>query len=212
MEEVLGIPPDTPLADVLPSVIMKAARPHYASILTEAAVKARSLATATQSVQLQAPQIPAGPGQGYARGHQPYLRSQFPAKFDVTPESIRSKLEQTIIKLRLPSKLIDHVRFTGYEGTTGSRNFRMDFLDWTFGEKGHPGPLPPTATNSLEVLFRNITELEIIGVQIMNYTVPFMVRITLVLSSSLHQATLRDSTASDPNTKAVYSTVHFESR
>jgi hypothetical protein len=190
MEEVLGIPPDTPLVDVLPSVIMKAAKPHYASILTEAAVKARSMATATQSTQLQAPQILVGPGHGYTRGYQPYSRPQPQVKSAVSPGFIRSRLEQTIFNMKLPSQLINYVRFTGHEGSTGSGNFRMDFSDWTFGEKGNPGPLPPTATNMLEALFRSISELEAIGVQIMHYTVPFMVRITFVFPSFYFQTLL----------------------
>jgi hypothetical protein len=182
--QVLGISPDTPLADVLPSVIMKAAKPHYASILTEAAVKARSMATATQPTQLQAPQVPVGLGQGHTRGYQPYSRPHHQTKPPaVSPEFVRAKLEQAIVNMQLPSQLIDRVRFTGHEGTTGSGNFRMDFTDWTFGEKGHPGPLPPTATNMLEALFRSVSELDAQGVQIMNYTIPFMVRVTFVLPS-----------------------------
>jgi hypothetical protein len=160
---------------------MKAAKPHYASLLTEAAVKARSMATATQATQLHAPQLPAGPSQGHTRAYQPYprLQPQPPGKQPaVSAEFIRARLEQSIFNMKLPSQLINRVRFTGHEGTTGSGNFRMDFTDWTFGSKGHPGPLPPTATNMLEGLFRSIAELEAMGVQIMNYTVPFMVRVT----------------------------------
>jgi hypothetical protein len=161
---------------------MKAAKPHYASILNEAAGKARSMAMATQPTQLQAPQVPAGPNQGHTRGYQPYSRTQYQTKPPaVSPEFIRARLEQAIFNMQLPGQLIDRVRFTGYEGTTGSGNFRMDFTDWTFGMKGQPGPLPPTATNMLEALFRSVSELDAQGVQIMNHTVPFMVRVTFVL-------------------------------
>lgn len=185
--QVLGIPSDTPLADVLPSAIMKAAKPHYASILTEAAVKARSLATSNQSTQMQAPQLAApqfqaNPGQGqrnlrvfhsYSRNQQQYPGSK-PA---VSPESIRAKLDLAIFNLNLPSQLLERVRFTGYEGTTGSGNFRMDFSDWSFGV-GSPGPLPLNATNMLEALFKNVFELDAQGVMITSYTVPYMVRVT----------------------------------
>lgn len=184
--QVLGIPADTPLADVLPSVIMKAAKPHYASILTEAAVKARSMATATQSTQLQAPRLQATQGQSYGRAFQglpfprPPNQHRQRAMPDMSPESICASLETAISNLKLPTQLMDHVRFTGQEGNTGSGNFRMDFMDWSFGKWGYPGPLPPNATNMLEVLFREVPELDAQGVQLMTYTVPFMVRITSV--------------------------------
>lgn len=190
--QVLGIPSDTPLADVLPSVIMKAAKPYYASILTEAAVKARSMAilNQNQSTQLQAPQLAAsqfpanlGQGQGNMRAFQSHNRTQqkYPAPKPIaSPEFIRAKLDMAIFNLNLPPQLIDHVRFTGYEGTTGSGNFRMDFSDWTFGVMGSPGPLPPNATNMLEALFKNVFELDAQGVMITSYTIPFMARVTFV--------------------------------
>ncbi|QDS76800.1 hypothetical protein FKW77_002458 [Venturia effusa] len=186
MEEVLGIASDTPLADVLPSVIMKAAKPHYASILTEAAVKARSMATGNNSSQMHARQLAApqfsqstsqGQVQGNVRPFSPYPRNQQKytgPKPAVSPDFIRAKLDLAIFNLNLPSQLFDKVRFTGYEGTTGSGNFRMDFSDWTFG----PGPLPPNAVNMLEALFKNVFELDAQGVMITSYTIPYMVRIT----------------------------------
>lgn len=177
---------------------MKAAKPHYASILTEAAVKARSMAMANQSTQLQAPQLAApqfptgllnqGLQGNNPRAFQSYNRNQQLQKYPgpkpaVTPDIIRAKLDTAIFNLNLPSQLLDHVHFTGYEGTTGSGNFRMDFSDWTFGAMGSPGPLPPNATNMLEALFKNVFELDAQGVMITSYTVPYMVRVTFVLST-----------------------------
>ncbi|TID20132.1 hypothetical protein E2P81_ATG07438 [Venturia nashicola] len=211
MEEVLGIPSDTPLAHVLPSVIMKAAKPHYASILTEAAVKARSMATGNQSTQLQAsqltaPQFPAASlsGQGLqgnnTRTFQPYNRREqkYPGpKPAVTPDFIRVKLDCAISNLNLPRHLLDHVRFTGTQGATGSGNFRMDFSDWTFNATGSPGPLPANATNMLEALFRNVFELDAQGVMITSSTVPFMVRVTF---RSEYRGRLFDSALKVKNT------------
>lgn len=174
---------------------MKAAKPHYASILTEAAMKARSMATANQSTQLQAPQLtaPQFPAASFGqslqgnnpRAFQSYNRNlqKYPApKPGATPELIRAQLDMAIFNLNLPSQLLDHVRFTGYEGNTCSGNFRMDFSDWTFGAMGSPGPLPPNATNMLEALFKNVLELDAQGVMITSYTVPFMVRVTSVFT------------------------------
>lgn len=173
---------------------MKAAKPHYASILTEAAVKARSMAKSTQSTQLQAPKLipppyqaasllSQGPQGNHTRAFQPHNRNQpkYPGpKPAVSPEFIRAKLDAAVFTLNLPSQLLDHVFFNGYEGTTGAGNFRMDFSDWTFGAKGSPGPLPSNATNMLEALFKNVYELDTQGVMITSYTVPFMARVTSV--------------------------------
>jgi hypothetical protein len=167
MEEVLGIPPDTPLSDVLPQVILKAAKPHYIPILSQATRDAYDLANTTRTP------VPA-----IAPQPQP-ARLRVP---NISPEFLRSDIDRAIVKVNAPSNLIKYVRFTGQQGFTGSRNFRMDFSHWTFGVHDYRDALSPSMASStpymLETLFRGIYYVECVGVQIMNYNPPFIARIT----------------------------------